>query len=73
MLYNTLRQCYKLHFKKIISLLEFCIKTYNPERSYSGRVISEDETSITIIDIYGHHVRILLNNASIVQEEKERN
>ena len=49
------------------------IKTYNPERSYSGRVISEDETSITIIDIYGHHVRILLNNASIVQEEKERN
>ena len=46
------------------------IKTYNPERSYSGRVISEDETSITIIDIYSHHVRILLNNASIVQEEK---
>jgi len=31
MLYNTRRQCYEFHFKKITVLLEFSIKTYNPE------------------------------------------
>jgi hypothetical protein len=41
------------------------------DRSYSGRVILEDEFSITIIDIYSHHVRFLKKDISLMQEEKQ--
>ena len=40
------------------------------DRAYSGRVIEEDEISITIIDIYTHHVRFLKKDVILLQEEK---
>lgn len=45
------------------------IKMRDSPRSYSGRVINEDELSITFIDVMTHHVRILKADASIIQEE----
>ena len=46
------------------------IKLSNMNRAYSGRVISEDENTLTIIDITGKNVQIKKLDCSIIQEEK---
>lgn len=42
----------------------------NSSRKYSGKVIVEDETSITIIDITGKQVQITKDSTEFIQEEK---
>jgi len=46
------------------------VKIKNSNRSYSGIVLDENESSITIKDIAGHLVSINKSEYSFIQEEK---
>ena len=45
------------------------VKIRNFNRSYSGKVIEENEFSITIIDLANHQVLINKEDCSLIQEE----
>ena len=56
--------------KKIWINKKVFISIKNSNRKYSGRVISEDDTSITIIDINGKQVLVNKDSTDFIQEEK---
>jgi hypothetical protein len=57
--------------KKIWMNKKVYVRISNLNRAYSGRVIEEDDFSITIIDINGKRVLINKKDAAFIQEEKE--
>lgn len=57
--------------KKIWMNKKVYVRISNLNRAYSGRVIEEDDFSITIIDINGKIVLINKKDAAFIQEEKE--
>jgi hypothetical protein len=59
--------------KKIWTGKRVYIKLKNSTRCYSGYIIDETSTSITLLDINNNRVMLALESLEILQEQPERN